>query len=101
VPDYCCQMMASNVESECDQHPDRFDCPDALVHYTAKWDSFGLIVHDGGRSVIRMQFCPWCGAKLRDLSDEYFKTLEEMGLEEADDLPAAFQSDLWWKQRNM
>jgi hypothetical protein len=25
-----------------------------------------LIVHDGGRSVIRIRFCPWCGTRLPD-----------------------------------
>jgi len=27
---HCCEMMRTNVESVCDQHPDRHDCPDCL-----------------------------------------------------------------------
>jgi len=61
---HCCEMMRANVESLCDLHPDRFDCPDALVDYSERTDGYGLIIHDGGLSVISIQFCPWCGARL-------------------------------------
>ena len=57
-------MMRSNVENGCAQHPDRFECPDALVHYSERRNCYGLIIHDGTNSVISITFCPWCGAKL-------------------------------------
>jgi hypothetical protein len=63
---HCCEMMRSNVENACDQHADRFDCPDCLVNYDERSRHYGLIIHDGGGSVITIQFCPWCGAKLPD-----------------------------------
>ena len=63
---HCCEMMRSNVESVCDQHPDRFDCPDCLIHYGPKTRTYGIMIHDGGRSVIGIQFCPWCGTALPD-----------------------------------
>ncbi|OYX43629.1 MAG: hypothetical protein B7Z02_08825 [Rhodobacterales bacterium 32-67-9] len=54
--------MARDLDRTCAQHPDRFDCPDALIVKTET--GYGLIVHDGGRSYISIGFCPWCGASL-------------------------------------
>ena len=61
---HCCAEMTEQVNRQCAEHPDRFDCPDALVDYTPKTKSYGLIVHDGGSSMIEISFCPWCGTKL-------------------------------------
>jgi uncharacterized protein DUF6980 len=60
-------MMALNAESSCSQHPNRDDCPDALVAVVR--GGYGLMIHDGGSSVIEMAFCPWCGAKLPAIAD--------------------------------
>jgi len=59
----CCEMMAADLERRCDIHDGRFDCPDMLVDRDSK-GRYGLIVHDGGRSVIAIAFCPWCGKPL-------------------------------------
>lgn len=61
---HCCEIMRSNVENGCDEHSDRFDCPDCLVHYSIERDSYGLIIHDGGSSAITILYCPWCAATL-------------------------------------
>lgn len=54
-------MMAHHLDAhECEQHIDWFDCPDALL--ARMDDKIGLIIHDGGRSVVEIKFCPWCGA---------------------------------------
>ncbi len=58
----CCEMMALNVNSTCALHPARFDCPDALIDKSR--GGYGIIIHDGGSSVIGIGFCPWCGAEL-------------------------------------
>lgn len=62
---HCCQRMESAVASECSLHPDRFDCPDALLVHSASRGTYGLIVHDGGRSSVEIAYCPFCGASLR------------------------------------
>ena len=68
---HCCSRMIDAVESKCDQHEDRFHCPDALVNYSEKFNEYGLIVHDGGSSVIGINFCPWCGTELpKSIRDE-------------------------------
>ncbi|MGH3035219.1 MAG: DUF6980 family protein [Gaiellaceae bacterium] len=61
---HCCEAMARAVEVECETHPDRFDCPDALVYWSTRFEEYGLIVHDGGSSYVMIAVCPWCGARL-------------------------------------
>ena len=56
--------MTEMVTSACAQHPDRFDCPDALIHFSPRRGEYGIIVHDGGSSFVSIVFCPWCGASL-------------------------------------
>lgn len=63
---HCCEMMRSNVENSCKDHPSRFDCPDLLINYSESHNEYGIIVHDGGNSVISITFCPWCGTNLKD-----------------------------------
>jgi hypothetical protein len=61
---HCCDAMARQVNRRCDQHDDPFDCPDALVGFSARFQEYGLILHDGGTSSIGIVFCPWCGRRL-------------------------------------
>ena len=60
---HCCERMDADLAQVCDDHPNRFDCPDALVYYAEKPKRYGLIVHDGGSSFIEIEYCPWCGSK--------------------------------------
>lgn len=61
---YCCEQMKRQLEHTCGQHPDLNDCPDALVIHLKDTSEFGLRVHDGGSSFIKISHCPWCGADL-------------------------------------
>jgi len=65
MSDACCKRMAYDLNRQCSRHANRFECPDALIYRKAD-GSYGLIVHDGGRSFIAIAFCPWCGSKLPD-----------------------------------
>jgi hypothetical protein len=67
---HCCEEMRRQVERRCDQHPDRFDCPDCLVTYSPRRREYGLIIHDGGSSWVVIQFCPWCGSELPERQRE-------------------------------
>ena len=60
----CCQSMQAALEMNCEGHDDPFECPDSLIAYNEAFNQFGLIVHDGGRDVIGIRHCPWCGAAL-------------------------------------
>lgn len=64
---YCCETMKQKIEYKCDVHPDPRDCPDNLISYYEKENLYGLIVHDGGSSSIRIKYCPWCGANISDI----------------------------------
>ena len=101
VKQHCCEMMTGNVENTCESHPNRFDCADMLVHYEDDVDAYGLIIHDGGGSVIGITFCPWCGAALRDLSDQLLAELDALGFEDHDDdaVPEKYRSSAWWRER--
>jgi hypothetical protein len=57
--------MADDLNRVCPVHADRSDCPDAFV--AEMNGGYGLMVHDGGGSVIKIAFCPWCGADLRPM----------------------------------
>jgi hypothetical protein len=61
---YCCEEMTRQMHHACTSHPDLADCPDSLIAYSEDTHQFGLRVHDGGRSVIDISHCPWCGANL-------------------------------------
>jgi hypothetical protein len=62
MPMHCCDRMDYDLNQTCELHTDRFDCPDALIAITD--GQYGIIVHDGGSSIIVIAYCPWCGSKL-------------------------------------
>lgn len=73
LQDTCCEDMARQLTWKCDVHEDIWDCPDAIVFRSNKnRNMYGLIIHDGGSSFLRIAFCPWCGRKLgaSDVSGE-------------------------------
>jgi hypothetical protein len=53
--------MDQDLNQKCNQHKNRYDCPDALI--AVNRGEYGLIIHDGGPSYIVINFCPWCGTK--------------------------------------
>jgi len=60
---YPCVCVAYHSSHTCDIHSNAWDCPDMTLVRTA--DGFGIPVRDGGTSVIRIDYCPWCGVRLR------------------------------------
>jgi hypothetical protein len=100
---YCCEEMTRQVELICDQHPDRHDCPDCLIRYAPELREYGLLIHDGGTSSLRILFCPWCGSRLpASLRDEWFAELERQGIDPwSDEVPIEFRSSAWWETRRI
>jgi hypothetical protein len=77
--------MTRQADWHCDTHADRYDCADALISFTAKFREYGLIIHDGGSSVIVISYCPWCGARLPESQrDRWFGKLERLGINPMD-----------------
>lgn len=98
---HCCETMTNKVNFVCKQHKDPFDCPDNIIFYSAKFDEYGIIIHDGGSSFIEISFCPWCGTKLPTSKRElWFDTLEKLGYNNPfeQDIPQAFKSDKWYNK---
>lgn len=86
----------------CQVHADIFQCPDVLISYISKFDEYGLIIHDGGTSVIGIQFCPFCGGRLPESKrDLWFDTLEAIGFSDPanQDIPDKFKTDDWFRQK--
>ncbi len=91
--------MKDRLTLNCEEHTDAFECPDVLIKYVPKFDEYGLIIHDGGNSVISILYCPWCSIKLPESkSDIWFDKLEELGFEDPSeqDIPIEFNSEAWY-----
>ncbi|MCF2525666.1 DUF6980 family protein [Yinghuangia soli] len=97
TPTHCCETMTRQVDAQCDTHPDPFECPDALIDFSAKFQEYGLVIHDGGASVITIAFCPWCGHRLPDSRrDAWFEALESQGIDPwNDEIPPEFDDHRW------
>lgn len=62
LSDYPCVHVAYHSTYICEQHTDAWECPDMTLVRTS--GGFGIPIRDGGSSVIRIEFCPWCGVSL-------------------------------------
>jgi len=61
---YCCLMMADKVYQSLDEDGEiKYDDVDVIIN---KWDKglYGIPIHDGGTSMVLINYCPWCGTKL-------------------------------------
>lgn len=94
----CCERMRAEFEWSCRVGHSREECPDALIKYIPKYNEYGLIIHDGGTSMVRISFCPWCGTKLPDSQrDRWFERLEKLGIDPAtDEVPTEYLSEAWY-----
>jgi len=67
---YCCDVMKDQLTQVGCRHHDRFQCPDVLVdsrYDHGKMIGLCLPIKDGGRSSIRIFFCPFCGKSVRNI----------------------------------
>ncbi|WP_347157085.1 DUF6980 family protein [Pontibacter chitinilyticus] len=61
---YCCLMLADQVFQSLDETGEtKYGNVDVIIN---KWDEglFGIPIHDGGTSMVVINYCPWCGTKL-------------------------------------
>lgn len=94
--------MENYINYHCDIHDDIFDCPDALIFYDKRFDEYGIIIHDGGKAYIKIEYCPWCGKKLPETKDDlWLEELEKLGFSNPfeENIPEKFNSDKWWKEK--
>ena len=60
----CYDMMEFHSSFNCNQHLDKYECPDTIIDYNGNSKGYRIIIHDGWTSGIEIKFCPWCGTKL-------------------------------------
>ena len=60
----CCEAMGYHTANHCSVHTSPFACPDRLIWHDENSGDYGIIVHDGGESFVRIRYCPWCGSEL-------------------------------------
>lgn len=60
----CCDAMRYHSSNHCPVHSSPFECPDWLILHDDTAGDYGIIIHDGGQSYIKIDYCPWCGHKL-------------------------------------
>jgi hypothetical protein len=93
---WCCEQMGQQLELVCQKHPGAGQCPDNLVTFWPQFQEYGLVVHDGGDSVVSIRFCPWCGTRLPDSERErWFDELNRRGLADPRDAPLDMRSAAW------
>lgn len=97
---HCCDRLFAEVSSTCPDHAQPWECSDILLAYSAKFNEYGIVVHDGGSSSVQIFYCPWCGAALpQSRRDEWFDKLDGMGIEPGDTaVPIEMESDEWWQE---
>lgn len=70
---HCCPMMDDAIDGwrkGCRHHEHASECPDALISTFSDNADYGIMIHDGGTSHIRIRFCPWCGGRLDESEGE-------------------------------
>src|SRR5690606_39905266 len=61
---YCCLEIAKNISDGVDKNREiDYDNADIMLR---EWDdeTIGIPIHDGGTSMIKINYCPFCGKKL-------------------------------------
>jgi len=102
MSNFCCEKMRSQVNFLCEIHNDLSQCPDSLITYEPRFNSYGLRVHDGGSSSISIHFCPWCGVSLpHSLRERWFNELDRLGFDDpfSQEIPSEYQSDAWYRDQ--
>ncbi|WP_430182406.1 DUF6980 family protein [Paenibacillus lautus] len=63
---HCCEDMEECLDYYCPDHEDNpLACTDRVIVHLEKHDEYGLLYHDGFSYNV-INFCPWCGTKLRE-----------------------------------
>lgn len=96
----CCEEL-EQATVNCKQHHLAETCPDKVISYIPKFDEYGVLIQDGGTSMLTIKYCPWCGHQLPESRrDEWFDTLEKIGFDDPgeQDIPKEFTSDAWYRK---
>lgn len=69
---YCCKMMETQLTKPDCRHHTAMQCPDTpIVQLPLRSiddkPRYGLAIKDGGNSWLHIEFCPFCGKKLKEM----------------------------------
>jgi len=93
----CCESMKIQIEQTLN-NKDSYLSVDNLIYYSDIFNEYGLIIHDGGESYLKIDYCPWCGTKLPNSErDNWFDLLESLGYDSPleQEIPQKFKSSEW------
>lgn len=62
---FCCGKLHEAITALCKEHSDPWECSDYTLVYFPGRKVVGIPVRDGGRSFIKIDYCPWCGDRLK------------------------------------
>lgn len=66
VEDYPCVHIAFHVTEMLDStFDDPFDDPDVVIWKFESTGEFGIPIRDGGSAIAVIDYCPWCGVRLK------------------------------------
>ncbi|PHR69024.1 MAG: hypothetical protein COA67_11510 [Lutibacter sp.] len=63
---FCCVSMAHKVYVSIDNKGEIKQGNNDAVINRWKDGTYGIPIHDGGMSVVKINFCPWCGENLKN-----------------------------------
>jgi hypothetical protein len=63
--DYCCLVMANHISNSLDENEKIKNNDHDVIMNKWKDGTFGIPIHDGGLSVVKINFCPWCGENVK------------------------------------
>lgn len=90
--------QSATLPHACDRIVRAIGMEEVPVTYYPRFREYGIWILDGGTSVLTIEFCPFCGLGLPPSTrDQWFDSLEALGLELEDDLPDEMRSDQWWR----
>lgn len=62
VKNYPCVHIAYHSTHPCNIHSDAWECPDMILVRID--DGFAIPIRNGGTSMLKIEYCPWCGINL-------------------------------------
>ncbi len=96
---YCCDKMRDEFEDwNCDQHFDKYECPDAVIDYTERLDEYWIIIH-WTPSYNVINYCPWCWLELKSKRELWFNELEKLWFSDPifdENIPEEYKSNKWY-----
>lgn len=85
---HCCIQLRENIAN-------------AVINYDLRFDEFGIVLRSDPdvQTLQKIDFCPWCGARLPESwREKWFDQLEASGVDPMNDaIPKSYQSDEWRK----